>query len=366
MKKSLSVLVVLSVVAALSTAAVAQTPDSVLWFDIRDNSAGLRDITGTPAQPFTNGQEHLVPATNLALPGGPGDGQILRINPDCTNDYEIDSSVGNFTRYPDLDGDGDLKTASLWLYMDVNVNSPAGTNEVISSIGLDMDIELAGGGVPVSGEIASINYAWTGTGFSDSNAGFAHGATTATNPPDWEDAKAVKVPVITGPLYAVGTGLTPGGPYQIGRLDVVGGARGALPNPTHAADSTYELHLVVDSLLITRVFETGGDTQEDVSFGYAAGLPETPTVNGSSAGASSTAPDAIIKVRVKGDSNGDGAVDGADIGAGPNSFKDVIGYLLPLAQEKVYLHDFDNTQAVDGGDIGGFKTALAMADTGGC
>jgi hypothetical protein len=197
-----------------------------------------------------------------------------------------------------MDGDGNNSTGKLWLYMDVNLADGGGTG-VISSIGVDMPITAP---ATPKNPLASVNFAWDPAIVW---SGSVPGTGTVTGV---VGAKAVKVPVSgPPPVFDATGGLVPTARYRVGVLSVAGGARVGGFGAGYETNSTYTVKLTVNGLLITRVFNgPSPDPTENVAFGYAAGLPETPYVDGSVSGGSSTLPDATIVVNAKGDFGGDG------------------------------------------------------------
>lgn len=318
------------VLAAFSSVAVAQ--DSVLWLDARDNSisantnANYNAITAPPTMtgPYLND----APGTTA---GKRGAAQVLRIEPLHNDNYQNSFA----TSYPNLDADGNRATGNLWVYMDV-IDDPSGTNDVISSVGIDFDLTFTG--TTIRNTIASLNYVMNNDGSVLNSLappvatpwnGVNSGAQVAGSPPDWTGAKAVAVPVTTGPVYSstnrvinrvttfgAGYPVSTVVPYRLGRLRATGNTRNCTGSPgapdlAHANNSTYNVFMKVNNLLITRVFETNGDATESVSFGLAGGTPHAVT-NGSTSGATDAVADAIIQVRMKGDFTGDGRVTSAD------------------------------------------------------
>lgn len=310
----------LALVFGLTSSAWAQTH---FWFDIRDNtdtSGGKsknyylqQDITGgNVITPFINGQ-------GGSFPGGPymagaeGDGAVLRIGPTHVDGFE--TSQANHA-YPDFDNDQNLSTGDLWLYayVDTKVNA----SDVISSIGVDFNLAPELGSVPGSkNQVGSLGYAWEGL-WADTNAGTAAGYSDLSTPPNWLNAKAVKVPVSGAtPAFDTTNAIVPSAdPYRLGKLSVTAGARDTGTGKNHALQSTYAVRLGINELLITRVNTTDpGD--ETVSFGYVSGAYDTTTYNGSddSADFSLHAADAYIHIIMKWDYNGDGLVNSVDLGS---------------------------------------------------
>ncbi len=349
MKKALLMAAVVGMI--LGSTAMAQ--ESTLFFDIRGTHA---EITA-PTYPHTNGYGSGA-GFNYGGPdnlGMEGDGQMLWITPTHADGFETAPQVMN--SWPsNNDGDQNTSTGDLYLYMTVNEDTDTipGTNDVISSLGLDFG--LTDDGLGGHNRLADLGFAWEAFLDNGGNAQTAAGANDGGDPPSWNDAKMVKVPVDATPLYAVGAGMVPTNTYKVGTLSATGGLRECVFVPTHRNDSTFNVHISVDGLLITRTFETGGDVPgaEWVSFGYNAGAPET-AVNGSLEFATSTEPDAIIVVQMIGDGSGDGRVLGNDIGP----FVQAKNATLTDTQTCVMPAIYDNTgdRKILGNDIGGFVFA---------
>jgi hypothetical protein len=347
MKKALLLAAVVAMIAG--STAVAQ--DSVLWMDIRDNTSPFQSISA-PVNPYTNGQgDEYAGPDNLGMEG---DGQVLRISPKHADAYE-QGKPG----WPNLDADNDTSTGDLWLYMTVLDNDdPTSTGDVISSLGVDINVSDAGAGAKNRIDAATFDFAWEAGVWGEANAGSVNGNSDGGDPPSWLGAKGVKVPVVAGPLYDVGAGMTPGNTYRVGKLHVEGGLRNCNFGVGHKAASTFNVFLSVNDLLITRVCETGGDAFEEVSFGYSAGAPETPPVNGSTSGAMSADPDAIIIIEITNDTTGDGRVFGNDI----PGFTGSVGAAV-ATQWQAFLHDVNGDRQVFGNDIPGFTNSVTASAT---
>jgi len=335
---------ILSAVAVTGLTVAAQAGESNYWFDVRPTAASIT----TPTTPFTNGQGDF--PNDGGAGGGRGNGQVLRVCPSNSTNFQ----TANPTTYPNFDADGNASTGDLWLYCDVNddTDAPTGTGDVISSIGLDMAI-----GTTVATpryEIASVNWAWTLTDATvPVNYGFAAGVSSRTGV---VGAKYVKVPVDGASMYATAGGLTIGGPYQLGRIRITAAARDAVgcqTGGTHATNSTYNVNLSVNNLLVTRTFSTGGNAvpEERVSLGYTGGAVEAD-VSGNTVGGVGIR-DAVIQVRLKGDTNGSGNVNGLDIGG----FTGAQAAGTAITQAQRYLYDRNNSGNINGLDIGGFTGA---------
>jgi hypothetical protein len=339
MRKLATFLLAACVLAGASSAVWAQ---STMWFDIRDNTSANQNITtGTPAQPFGNGQGLTDTAFNA---GGRGDGQVLRLNPVVSNNFHMRAA------YPNFDGDGNLSTGNLWLYIDVAAQGAGATGDCISSIGVNFDLSPHVG-TGTANQIASVAWTWDAGNWAGTNAGTAPGSMQAGSPPDWNGAKAVKVPVNSNAVYDTTGGLTPNAqPYRLGSLRVTAGNR--VPGAaSHTNNSTYKVLMSVNELLITRVFQTGGDATEMVAFGYNGASPDTP-VSGSTQGATSTNPDAIIQVMMKGDRNGNGTVTGID----SPGFTDAARRGAGIKQVEAFLYN-------NNGGTGGAQTTITGIDS---
>ncbi|MFH1418045.1 MAG: hypothetical protein ABII12_07160 [Planctomycetota bacterium] len=357
MKKALLLAAVVGLV--MGSTAIAQ-PESIIWLDVRDNDVngayeGIYDGTGA-TWPFTNGGLN---------GGGPGDGQVMYINPED----------GAFpTAYPDawpnFDGDGDTHTGYLVLYMTVNDDMTGGATDVISSVGLDFNTTETT--VPPVGKDGNnigsfVDFNWSLP--AEANSGTAKGAEVAGDPPSWTGAKAVKVPVEgVVPAFAVGSGMVPTNTYRIGKLEIEAAARNRptpFPPKPHVAWSTFNVYLSVNELLVTRVFSSGGDQDEQIHFGYSATVAGSDTASlssGSTLGAPFGAgdPDAVIKVLPKGDNSGNGLVNPGDI----TGFTNVLNTGTAINQKDLYLNDFAGTtpfamKRITPADVTGFVAALA-------
>jgi hypothetical protein len=235
-------------------------------------------------------------------------------------------------------------TGSVYIMGDVGCRGDGNGHETIASLGLN--IRKSGSG-PDSGALSA-------TGFTvfTSGTGAASGPWSPPSPNTptlnagggllVQNSRAVAVPASTGDAlwhgYTVNTGSgavscgTGGvfnvggvnGHYRMARLDVAANTTGVTAG--HAPTS-FNLFMQVGALKIARVYDptaTNGGAPENVSFGYNGAVPDG-TVSGSTVGAESANPDAVVVIRRKGDYgsvdvNGnavpipDGAVGGADIG----------------------------------------------------
>src|SRR5262245_43728967 len=149
MSKS-SIGLALAVAAGTTSFAMAQ---STFFFDIRDNVGAGQSITA-PTWPFIVGQGETIGgiANDCGAPpyGGRGAGQVLRINPRVSNNFHLRVA------YPNFDFDTDKSVGNLWLYADI-ADDPAGANDWISQISLDISIDP-----PAAGryQIASTVFQW--------------------------------------------------------------------------------------------------------------------------------------------------------------------------------------------------------------
>lgn len=322
MRRFSSVLVALTIVGGIAGAASAQT-ELALWFDSRDNSINTNNATNYNA--LTEPVTMTGPYLNDTVNGGKrGANQTLRLDSVHADSFQTGLGFAN------LDGDGNRATGNLWLYGDMSDDAGSlGANDVEAAIGIDFNVTA--NSTPVRNTIASLDWAWNndqtvgnsslapgGTGPWN---GTANGSMVAGSPPSWTGAKAVAVPVTSGPLYSTVNRMVPGNPsgtraYRLGRLRVTAGSRACsgvigAPDFNYNNRSTYNVMMKTNNLLIARVFSSGGDAVENVSFGYNGAALDAP-VNGSSQGNMSAVVDAVITVRMKGDFTGDGRVTSAD------------------------------------------------------
>lgn len=378
--KRTSMILACGIVAGLAASSMAQ---STVWMDIRDNVSANQLITsGTAVFPFTEGQG-AEGAPNLNFGAGAinsgrrGAGEILRISPT----FVAQPGQHTGTSYPNMDADGTYRTGNAWIYMDV-ADDASGTGDVISSLGLDTILTSATGTMAntiASAAVTIFNDATVAASAGGSPAtpwnGVVNGASNLANPPSVLGSKAVRVPVTTGPAYAASLGIQPSvvGPYRVGQLRVTAGNRNCTFSTSNAANSSYNVKLTVNNLLCTRVFQSGGDAQEDLNIGYdpygtSGGFGTLDvSINGSTNGASSSSADMVIQVRVKGDFTGDGRVLVNDL-AGFNSARAVGGGTFPTAKQfQTYCGDFAaNDRKVLVNDLAGFNSARANAATAPC
>lgn len=358
-KKTLVLAACLAMVVASS--AMAQ---SVIWTDARPNNAasGVNTITGTL------GAINPYPVDNVNG-GRKGAGQIVRLEPKHADAWE----TANPTAFPNHDGDGDRSTADIWIYMDVN-DDPSGTGDVISSLGLDAQVTKLG--TLVRNTLAS-----TTLEIINDNTVFNSITPAGGNP--WNNkidgtpsglnvngAKSVRVPVEAGPTYNAALGITPRAsgltdiPYRVGKIRVVAGTRQCTFSPVHTANSTYEVRLKANNLLITRVYNGAGDAVEMINYGYdGAGAPEGPAISGNDTVSVSSLADAVVEIRMKGDFTGDGRVTSAD-----NSTSVGMGQAVADATDNLfqsYCGDFSGDNRTTSADLGnsagtGYVNALSV------
>jgi hypothetical protein len=126
-------------------------------------------------------------------------------------------------------------------------------------------------------------------------------------------------------------------------------------------NSTYSVKLAVNNLLITRVFQSGGDASEEVSMGYdpyvadaSFGLLDA-SVSGSTNLNTSANPDGAIVIRMHGDFSGDGNVTAADVAGFSAAQSASLAGTAKVSQ--MYLGDFNNNRTVTAADIAGFSAA---------
>lgn len=334
MKKTL----ILAAVVALAISSTGLAQDSTLFFDIRDN-VSPNQLINTPTYPYTVG------ALNL---GKAGDAQTLFVTAAHSTGVQLNNG------FPNNDLDGNNSTGKLWMYMDVN-NAAGGGTGVISSVGLDMPVTPP---ATVRNTIGSLNFSWDGAiGWSGTSNG-------TSSPTGVVGAKAVKVPVVAGspnPVFDATGGLVPVNRYRVGQLDIVGGARNCTYGAGHTTNSTYTLKMSVNGLLITRVFDGAvPDPVEDVAFGYAAGVPESPYVAGNVQGGTSALADATIVIAAKGDNNGDGRVLTTDQ---PGFIAARNAGTAGATQLQVFLNDFNGDRRVLTTDQPGFINARNLSPT---
>jgi hypothetical protein len=416
MKKSALVFSLVAV-ASLATAAFGQLPaanESSLWWDIRDNDTshgttggvGGQDITGTPANPYTNGQDPTASGSavrfgdNAYNSGGRGAGGVLRLNPvQVSGFHAVANPNGAGSGWPNYPigpgtgaGDGNAATGSLYLYMDMNDDTSGGPAAAENMAAVGVDTVIANGPLVTAARnpIALVSMSV----YNDSTVaaraggtppgapwnGTAAGATDGGTPPSIIGTKMVRIAVSNpggGAVYDEALGLQPGvgankGPYRLARLDVVAGTRNCTARQAnnHVDNSTYSVRSRVNNLLITRTFESGGDTQEDVRPGFnpysGAGNPgalalTSPALNGNTNGDVSASAGAVIQMRLRGDYSGDGNVTNIDLNPHLAAIAASAGGTIKVRQ--VYLGDFNGNRTVTNIDQSGFLKAISASTT---
>jgi len=275
---------IIGAVAALLLSSVAVAADSNLFFDIRGTG-----VTSANAGTY----------------------QTLWLQPQYTTTNLHTSNYLKNSWPANNDGDLNASTADLYLYMIVN-DDPPGTGDIISSLGLDFFV--APPTAPLRNSITSLSFVWNASYFSAS--GTAAGSYVA---PNLTGTKAVRVPVNATPAYDTAGGLVPSAtPYKVGTLKVAANPRFCPLDPTgpgYRDGSTYQVRMGINSLLITRCFQTGGDGVEMVSFGYTGGVANTAVSGNTTGQVNDEGPDATIIVLNKFDSNGDGRANSTDLPA---------------------------------------------------
>lgn len=341
---------------------------SVIWCDVRANSiaanpasnANLNAITGT----LGGNQPFVFDNVNGGRKGG---GQTLYLEPVRVAGVgalhtDFPTSFPNAVGINTLNGlgmDGNRSNGDIWVYMDVN-DDLSGTGDVISSLGLDVVVTPP----------ATPRNTMTTT-FEMLNDGSVFNQVTPAASGPWNSKidtfnagganKAVRVPVEAGPTYNAALGIQPRPsgltdmPYRVGRIGVQAGTFGCVGRTaTYRAQSTYEIRLKANNLLITRVYNGAGDAVEMINYGYdAVGAPEGPAISGNDTVSMSALADATVVIDIKGDFTGDGRITGADAGGmGAAAFSDSSDN-----QFQAYFGDFTGDSRVTGGDIGGYVLA---------
>jgi hypothetical protein len=357
-------LLVLSACLLAIGSSVALAQDSVIYLDNRPNSSasGVTTITGnlgsTATNPFLN---------DTVNAGRRGQGQIVYLEPKHADGWESVNSVQkNGAAFPNFDGDMNNSTDDLWIYMDVN-DDASGTDDVISSVGLDIDTRFVAVTQVFRNKLASIDVTLDntpsvfnsitppGSGAPWNNR--VHGGPAVNDPPDWPAAKAVRVPVDPGPVYNASLGIVPRAQgttpsYRLGRIRLTSGTRNCTQrgNAVFTEYSTFDFYLTVNNLLITRVYNGAGDTVENVALGYGAlqgsAVPDA-TISGNSAGTASGVADGRVVIRMKGDWNADGNVTSADNGGQVAAGTDATDNQLAT-----YLGDFNGNTTSTSADLG--------------
>lgn len=343
MRKICGILVLIAVAGIMTQNALAQ-PSITFFFDDRDFDAGTQAEGGDGVTGNDIWTAGMPPWVNElpGLTGGRGYGQQLFVSP-------VELSGGHI--YTSPNGTYNASVNELWLYMDVAEKFAGASNEVVSSVGLDMAIS----NTVVGHDLASISFTMLNP-LSKWNQ-VVSGTSSLTGV---VGAKAVRVPVNTGPVFDATMGYQPGGSYKIGKLQ----ATGATMADPYIPPGTYTVKMAVNSLLITRVYNGVGypTTPENVAFGYFNGTPEVAG-SGSTVGTTSATADAVIVVKGKGDYDNNGWVDADDIGPDTST----PGYFLwnvfsdyAANVDQHWSGDFDNSGYVDADDIGDPSTGGFM------
>lgn len=349
MKKILALLFVVAI------AAPAFAQDSAIWCDIRSNAndaltGGSNRITvgSGPTRPW------IYDDAGAVVPGGRGYGQVVYLEPKHSDGAESLYPNG----FPKNDGNTDRSNCDAYIYMDV-FNDASGTNGVISSIGYDITVDenVGGGG---RNRIGHMTYSWVANPPA-ANGGKVDGTASSlpagTMPMTQTGCKLVQVPVCdegAGPVFCTSPMFPVGGPYQLAKLvfDTADVTRtcGNLTSPLryNADQSIFNMWLTTNNLLITRTFQTGGDGNEMVSFGYLDGLLDA-ALSGSTPGVRSANPDLIVKVWVKGDFTRDGRCTSADT----NLFLAALGAANDNP-DKTFRGDFTPDAQVTSADMSNF------------
>lgn len=355
--------------ALLAIASSVTMAQSVIYLDVRpnDTGTGIRTISGNLGATATNPFRNAAGNGDALNGGGRGQGQTLYLEPKANDGWESrnDTNTRSGNSFPNFDGDNNAATGDLWIYMDVN-DDASGTGDVISSVGLDLDTQFTG--ATMRNKLASMTVTLYNDGsvFNSVTTAIGVGAgpwnnkvngnlVVASDPPDWEKAKAVRVPVDPGPMYNAalgiqqrGTGTIPS--YRLGKISLVAGTRNCsgrvVGPPSHVDNSTYDIYLKVNNLLITRVYNGAGDADEQVSFGYVGASPDA-AISGNSSGAASAVADGRVVLRLKGDFTGDGNVTTADI-------TDFNAAQTDSAENQLqtYLGDFNGSNTTTSADVG--------------
>jgi hypothetical protein len=351
-------------VASFATSAMAQI-ESTYFFDARSSASAIT----TPAFPYNVDESACGIVAPLVNGGVRGAAQTIYVSPTYPTN-QVETILGPV--FPNEDGDADLSTASAYLYAQVNAHlaeDGAATGDVISSIGLDVAVTDHA----TSTDQVLLNTGWNwngspGVSWSGTSNGSASGLSQ-------NNVRAVKVPVTSGPLYNTTGALQPTNLYKVGALTLKGAPRTA---PSSGV-GTYGVKMSVDSLLITRVFSSGGAATpvEHVAFGYAGASPEALSggATGNTEGGTSATDDATIVVQPKGDFDQDGILTTNDLGAllfltddpdggGPGVPGDCDGNnVSDVGRYAMYVFDTDNDLILTSNDLGVW---LALSDDIGC
>lgn len=298
---------IVACVAVLAIASTAAAQDSSLGFAVTNQGGQTSGIIATGSNPTL----YLAPSAQNAL---------------LTTAFSVATSYD---------------TGTLQLQGSVTQKGDGCGEEVLSSLGLDIGTTTTTGDGSVTASAFDIlntaaatnanNPPWNGT-----NGGGALGASPALV----TDARAVSVPESSTSLFWDGYGPNAAcatSTYNMANLDLGSGTLGS------GGQTIMDVFMAVGDLKITRTYDpvaTQGSQPENVAFGSG-----DAAVNGSSVGAASTAADASIVIRKKGDfgvvdpntgalnTTPDGVVSGLEF----TPFAAAVGSVDPL---QVFLGDF--------------------------
>ena len=250
-----------------------------LWFDTRDDVAEIDN-------PDPNGRGGFI---NEPHGGGRGDGQFMGISPKLLNGAHV---VGQF----------DSSRSSLTLYADYD--APPGT--VLASLGIDIEISPPDGDYVL--RILTVELFDTPSETGGNLTSNAWDTVTFSTPPS---ATGVGIQA-TRTRFGPGLGIPAGQGYRLARLNFEADDRNCVVGGPPISNSTLSVFIRVNAGLITE--HAGGTTTPvQLNLGYVGGSPEPANGDGGTIGAASPTTDATIEIRMKGDTNGDGTVNGSDI-----------------------------------------------------
>jgi hypothetical protein len=344
-KSTIAILALTGAILVSTTGLFAATNNGLgFFFDTRDITSDTSINGGSAGN--DQWDSPIAPWSNETAGGARGDAQVRFVSP------VIPAGTHEF-------GGADSSVQSLFLYMDVDDRT--GDDDIISSVGLDMSIvkdsgdmeldQVTGVSLTLFNDAADVGGGATSDAWDDTAVGSV-GVTGITG------LKAVRVPVSgVAPAYNPNLGLGEGGSYRLAELVLTGGDRGSLP--TSAA--VYSLKMIVNDLLITRVYDPAGvegESPELPDFGFlggnaeAAAIPGLDGASGSSEGTTSATADTTIIVQAKGDMDSTGTIDVSDI----TQFVDAF-IAAPAGDNDVatqWASDIDDNNTVDVTDISGF------------
>ena len=360
-KKTLVLCACLAMVFA--STAMAQ---SVIWCDVRANSIATNPGTNANLNAITGGLGANQPFVFDNVNGGrKGGGQTLYLEPVRIAGVgalhtDFPTAFPNAVGINTLNGlgmDGDRSDGDIWVYMDVN-DDLSGTGDVISSLGLDVVVTPP----------ATPRNTMTAT-FEMLNDGSVFNQVTPAGSGPWNSKidtfnagganKAVRVPVEAGPTYNAALGIEPRAsgltdmPYRVGRIGVQAGIQNCTKGVGYRNNSTYEIRLKANNLLVTRVFNGAGDADEQINYGYdLAGAPEGPAISGNDTVSMSSLADATVVIDIKGDFNGDGRINSGDLSQFTTAVADSSDN-----QFQAYFGDFSGDSRVTSGDVANYLFA---------